>query len=164
MIRSMNLNLHRDRRITDMTGQRLDGSRVLHRVRSSGDGARWLLRCECGTEYEREGKVVRRQVSDGLRILCGPCAQRNKPRRNGSQVRSDRYDEQCREVESILSMCHDEGLTEDETQDVLVAALGEMSRSAVAIVLGVTSERVRQIEESGLRKLRMRKEMREHHS
>lgn len=150
----MNLDYRKRRSFVDMTGQRVDQSTVLRLVKSSGDGARWLLMCDCGTTYEQDGKQIRANVRRSIAVRCRAClrAISAKPRKRTHVT--EEHEERCRFAETIVATCLDEGLTDDQTTDALVALMGAMTQSEIAAAMGCTRQAVQQLEEKALRKLR----------
>ena len=64
----------------DITGQRFGRLTVLKEVPSENNRTRWLCRCICGTEVEREGKTLR----NGRTKSCG-CLNRESARERAIQ-------------------------------------------------------------------------------
>ena len=65
---------------------------------------------------------------------------------------------------SFLATCRAQNVSEDETIELLIQRFGPMLHEEIGLVIGCSRERSRQLEESGLRKLRLRQEMREYRS
>jgi hypothetical protein len=63
----------------DLTGQVFGRLTVLHRGPSAGRKARWVVRCECGTEKVVSGSSLRA----GGTVSCG-CARRERMSARGA--------------------------------------------------------------------------------
>lgn len=57
----------------DLTGQVFGKLTVVSRIHSPTGEARWLCRCECGTEVEFKGISLRERVKRGKPMACVDC-------------------------------------------------------------------------------------------